>query len=1289
MSPNLESYGPKINLNNHPESVADSIDKRASLRPYVKRHVSAPYKPFKALPCKSPTSAWPRSTVSDTAETISSVQATASSYVVSAKLDSIPVNDSNVTVTVKDILCIPVDDISSEENFTNGQNVPIVQEEAERNDEILGGGGSSLQCNEGGSTIDFCIERSPYHKKLRKTRRMSVSVRTEIHTVPDVEEIVTDVDNEEPDVEEIVTDVDIEEPDVEEIVTDVDTEEPEVEEILPRSNVEKIASIIDTETEDEEILTRSEVEEIVANVMTTPEVVVEDILNVESQPEVEEVMTTSEQLKSEVEEIMSLPGNISAINLIGKCVHDDKSRKIDLTEITDEVHEIKEIPLFNDVLFAHSSSAEQVNVSSLSNQSENLSPERITKTKQVLDLKSIPSSPQVVLEPTVLPGVMNIDTGYDTHMTIETELNFNSTSTINDEQLDQSETENQLTTREEISTETILEKGVADETQSSYTTYSNTINNSIPLKSELDLVNSSRDQAGKSLINKNKKVNLFNTPDKENIKTYILPSEKEYKCSVPSTLKYCNKRECAHSNSSCFAVKLEQLKEKYNISPLKVLLTDNVFHDGKVMNNKKRKIGGKTIDSPNRKKVKTTNDESTNNKIVNIDVHESCQSFEEKVAQKIAERKKKQNISVGNVLCESVNPITIDNKMHSIEKPPVSSPVKADNVLTGINNSVFQNISDNVISINNSNSNKTSIKVDDVVSICHIKNNVPSKQNVKEAVNLVEINTTRKKSNNMPLNLPPGDDFSSDLDKTRENILSQLKRPKSGSAKRKFASPRKSLSPTKAKEYSERTFPDKTFVTPIGVISTDLTLTNDSHSTEKRSTSEDILSIPLHPSLRLKIKSMTCQCNIADCPHMNTPSPSKSYSFDLTACNQSHMETPGIIPVHSSTLRTPVKVIDTMSSFQSTSSPRRRRSSINFRPSLMPKASPLSAKSLLGRSISSTQTSPEFKFKFKRAMKSEFDLIELSDSDTTLVSSQYSSDNELPTVVHISSDDEEDEASVNGFITKVKQDETLFVPSESITETFVSTGVGNLNDIMKSELDNTCYNDDISSSTAATIERRRRKTSSKKRIETFITTTKIKTPAVVTPSFVKVSHQDPIDQSCMHTIKSVTYRQMKKLAERFQLKSVKVKLMKLDSRVVEQVIQLCEIKENNWSDKVMLLKAGLDSYDVDRLGLKMRRDLEKGNYGLRKFLKRRDVFQSLLEVPKKQRKRHSHELEFLKSQKKKLREIMKAKQETERKKSDLESIRRSLLQINGKFLSQTRFWNYLKQGSCPEKAIQI
>lgn len=192
------------------------------------------------------------------------------------------------------------------------------------------------------------------------------------------------------------------------------------------------------------------------------------------------------------------------------------------------------------------------------------------------------------------------------------------------------------------------------------------------------------------------------------------------------------------------------------------------------------------------------------------------------------------------------------------------------------------------------------------------------------------------------------------------------------------------------------------------------------------------------------------------------------------------------------------------------------------------------------------------------------------------------------------------------------------------------------------------------------VERRRRKVSSKARIESFVM------KASPTP---KVQYLSPTRRRIPISDYHVDRQHANHCSKHLQ-----INVVRLQKETIDNLITCCQTKDV-WSDKDVLRNAGLSLYDINRLCISLRRPSKDAKYKLRQFIKRNIKFESKLNEKPTVLKLTLSKAEKL--EKRRLKQ--KEKQDEEQK--DLESIRRSLLKINAKFLNQRKFWCRLDKGS--------
>ena len=444
---------------------------------------------------------------------------------------------------------------------------------------------------------------------------------------------------------------------------------------------------------------------------------------------------------------------------------------------------------------------------------------------------------------------------------------------------------------------------------------------------------------------------------------------------------------------------------------------------------------------------------------------------------------------------------------------------------------------------------------------------------------------------------------------------------------------------------------------------------------------------PVHPRLRFKQQFGECSCNGADCkpcqdklklfnPGLENVcidtrtlmDSTLSYINDscLTSAsfvyntdsdhNSKFTDFPSTAPPLNQRLFLPASEIDNTFKIPSVISVKTRPSR-SCRLTLLPTSPLKSPRSLLSRTISSTSPlkSPFDDSIFKIEPS---DFVEISDNET--VTSQGTSveepeDTPQIQVVHIPSDTEDE--------TEIDSKSDIFVKTEDIKPD------------IKPFLDEINGHDGKFSEVFENLP--------------SASCDKVKKANPVLPTFVKMNEKNKTqDDKPRQRVMSVSMRQLQKLSERFKLCQLRVDVVKLNRATINELIALC-CSNNTWNESSLLTKAGLSQYDILRLRIKTtRRDLGRAKYSFRKVIKKRDIFEGVLGQPKHVRKR-KREMECLKAQKKKIIQVEREKQKMEFKKRDLESIRRALLKINGKFVSQNRFWSFLDRGSSAEKPIEL
>lgn len=729
---------------------------------------------------------------------------------------------------------------------------------------------------------------------------------------------------------------------------------------------------------------------------------------------------------------------------------------------------------------------------------------------------------------------------------------------------------------------------------------------------------------------------------------------------------FFTRRRCSIEEKSVF------IMERYNVPPVSVVVVDiqllaNFKHQKLLQKANSKFLHEKSKSLQDVKSIRDLklSDYKPNNRIVNVTTDASADSvretFEQKVARKLAEKRRllgepalvliteKPLISPKGT--ESDKKIKVishsENEIQTLSKPRniaiervvqeqnevVTAPLPEESPILFTNNGQFQN------------PNTPMIYVEE------------------------PLNEARQLSNH----------------KVEMIVQTRPRLPdKMGSGKRKKLSTQKSLSPNKKTKMSLQ-FNELT--DPI-IQKADVELDE----------CEAIRTVPLHPRIRMKLQSH-CNCVGENCSHLGRASLSPVNSESVS---KSPIDTSPTAPTSytdsvtkpSLLMSTPLPTSDVSTSncacniiscthvinpspgrrsavaFKSLTPKHKVKTPTKFRPTLLQRFSPKSPRSALSRIISDVHDDlkPEIE-KVKTKLMDCVDVVSDAMSE-----SQSSSCEEIiyPNIVHISSDDgpilEEDE---------IKKEDELFIPSPIKTESTETDST--VTDFLIDDDENTDFY-----SSSDFVRRRRRKTSSKKRVESFIVK-----PSVVAPTLENSANTTPtnaVRTNRRRPLKTVSKRQMMKLTKHFNLREFEVRVEKLSEVTVSRLIELCTTLET-WNKKELLLAAGLAEYDIKRLGLAtMRRDEKNAKYGFRKFLKRRDIFQLVSEKPKTSKKKH--QLDFLKSENRKLREMALIKEREERKMRDLESIRRSLLKINAKFLNQSKFWNYINQGTIA-KPIEI
>lgn len=213
------------------------------------------------------------------------------------------------------------------------------------------------------------------------------------------------------------------------------------------------------------------------------------------------------------------------------------------------------------------------------------------------------------------------------------------------------------------------------------------------------------------------------------------------------------------------------------------------------------------------------------------------------------------------------------------------------------------------------------------------------------------------------------------------------------------------------------------------------------------------------------------------------------------------------------------------------------------------------------------------------------------------------------------------------------------------------------------------------------VERRRRKVSSKGRVESFTIT---QSPSPSKPSLAQYFspkrrrmtpdyRQDETD----------TPTRRHKPINAIPAQVPHVNVVRLEEETIEKLIKCCRTKDP-WNDNVSLQNAGMSLYDINRLCISsLRIPTKDAKYKLRQFMKKNIKFESKVNGNLTHTKSNLSKAERL--EKRKARQ--KAKDEAKEK--DLESIRRSLLKINSRYLSQRKFWCYIQKGSSSSHPIVL
>ncbi|XP_057304928.1 uncharacterized protein LOC130641923 isoform X2 [Hydractinia symbiolongicarpus] len=718
------------------------------------------------------------------------------------------------------------------------------------------------------------------------------------------------------------------------------------------------------------------------------------------------------------------------------------------------------------------------------------------------------------------------------------------------------------------------------------------------------------------------------------------------------------------------------IMERYNVPPVSVVVVDiqllgNFKHQKLLQKANAKFLHDKSKSLQDVKSIRDLklSNYKPNNRIVNVTTDASADSvretFEQKVARKLAE--KRRLLGEPALILNTEKPVTSPKGTESDKKIKVIS--HSENEIQTL-------------------TKPRNVAIEPVVQ----------KQNevVTEKSHPILFTTNRQFQNpNTPMiyvEEPLNEALQLSNHKVKMIVQTRPRLPdKMGSAKRKKLSPQKSLSPNKktkmSLKFNELTDP---IIQKAGV---------------ELDECEAIRTVPLHPRIRMKLQSH-CNCVGENCSHLgranlspvnsefvskspNDTSPTAPKSFTDPVTKPSlFMSTPlttsdALTTSDVSTSNCACNIIScphvinpspgrrSAVVFKSLTPKHKVKTPTKFRPTLLQRFSPKSPRSALSRIISDVHDDlkPEIE-KVKTKLMDCVDVVSDAMSE-----SQSSSCEEIiyPNIVHISSDDgpilEEDD---------IKKEDKLFIPSPIKTES-IETDSTVIDFLIGDDENNDFY------SSSDFVRRRRRKTSSKKRVESFIVK-----PMVAAPTLENSANTTPTNavhnNKRSRPLKTVSKRQMIKLTKHFNLREFEVRAEKLSEVTVSRLIDLCTTLET-WNKKELLLAAGLTEYDIKRLGLAtMRRDEKNAKYGFRKFLKRRDVFQLVSEKPKNSKKKH--QLDFLKSENRKLKEMALIKEREERKMRDLESIRRSLLKINAKFLNQSKFWNYINQGTVA-KPIEI
>lgn len=149
-------------------------------------------------------------------------------------------------------------------------------------------------------------------------------------------------------------------------------------------------------------------------------------------------------------------------------------------------------------------------------------------------------------------------------------------------------------------------------------------------------------------------------------------------------------------------------------------------------------------------------------------------------------------------------------------------------------------------------------------------------------------------------------------------------------------------------------------------------------------------------------------------------------------------------------------------------------------------------------------------------------------------------------------------------------------------------------------------------------------------------------------------------------------------------KRLVIEVVKLSTKTIENLIEHCS-NVSDWHDNKMLKKAGLTSFDINRLGI-VTSSRQNSNYRLRQFVKRKKQFDLNVAVEKPKPLSAKNNAKLNAKELKRLKRKMKRKEREERKQMEKDSIRRALLKINNRIMNQNKFWGFLNRGSsesCP------